>query len=30
MTFKLDFEGKIKFENLNHGGTKSNPEEVRS
>ena len=30
MTFKLDFELKIKFENLNHEGTKSNPEEARS
>ena len=30
MTFKLDFELKIEFENLNHEGTKSNPEEARS
>ena len=30
MTFKLDFEAKIKFADLNHGGTKSNPEEARS
>lgn len=30
VTLKLDFEGKIEFGNLNHGGTKSTPEKART